>query len=133
MVFVRTVNLDRPDSDGDELVSELRKEDKDIELVKHQWGAFHGTALDLYLRRSEVRTVILCGLMTNFGVETTARAADELGYSVVCVEDGMASFSPSAHAFACNEIFPRLGHVCSTDVVVRELAGASQPKRASAI
>jgi nicotinamidase-related amidase len=114
VVLVRTVNLDRPDPDGDDLVPELTRLQNAIVVTKHQWAAFHGTPLDVHLRRDEVETVVIAGLMTNFGVEGTARAADELGYRTVVVEDASASFDPSLHAFSIREILPRLGATIST-------------------
>ncbi len=41
----------------------------DLVITKHQWGAFYGTELDLQLRRRGIRTVVLGGIATNFGVE----------------------------------------------------------------
>lgn len=53
----------------------LGKQDGDIEVTKRQWGAFYGTDLELQLRRRGVDTLILCGISTNIGVESTARNA----------------------------------------------------------
>ena len=120
VIFVRTVNLDRPEEDGDRLAPRIRRHATDLLVTKHQWGAFHGTPLDLQLRRSGVRGVVLAGVMTNFGIESTARAADELGYAVVLVEDASSSFTSEAHEFAVKEIFPRFGAtIVDTDEVLR--------------
>ena len=43
----------------------------DIVITKRQWGAFHGTELDLQLRRRGIRGIVLGGIATNFGVEFT--------------------------------------------------------------
>jgi nicotinamidase-related amidase len=102
----------------DHLVPELGPAPTDIVITKHQWGAFYGTELDLQLRRRGVRTIVIGGISTNFGVESTAREAFERGYALVFAEDAMASASAEAHAFACETIFPRLGHVRSTAVVL---------------
>jgi nicotinamidase-related amidase len=83
----------------------------DISVRKRQWGAFHGTELDLQLRRRGIDTIALGGIATNFGVESTARAAWEHGYAVVIVEDACASLSADAHAFAIERIFPRIARV----------------------
>jgi nicotinamidase-related amidase len=123
--FVRTQNLDREDLPGDELVPELGAEPSDIQILKHQFGAFHGTPLDLHLRRLGRRTLVLCGLMTNFGVESTARAADEYGYAVCAVEDALASVTRDAHRFSIAEIFSRLGEVRSAAEVIALL---TEPK-----
>jgi len=122
VILVRTENLDKPDPDGDELVDELGVTGADIVVTKHQWGAFHGTPLDVHLRRHGVRGLVLGGLMTNFGVESTARAADELGYGLTFAEDAMASFTAVAHEFAITTVFPRLGTVTTTRELLRRLA-----------
>lgn len=90
----------------------------DIHVVKRQWGAFYGTDLDLQLRRRGVRTVVVGGIATNFGVESTVRAAWEHGYDVVVPEDACATMSPELHAFAIGSIFPRLARVVQSAEIV---------------
>ncbi|MES2115960.1 MAG: isochorismatase family protein [Pseudomonadota bacterium] len=86
----------------------------DIIIDKRQWGAFYGTSLDQQLRRRGIRTLILGGIATNFGVESTARAARDLGYALVFAEDAMSSIDAELHRFAVQNIFPILGHVRAT-------------------
>jgi nicotinamidase-related amidase len=93
-----------------ELVDDLAQP-SDIRVTKHQWGAFYGTDLDLQLRRRGIKAVVLGGIATNFGVESTARQAHEAGYQVVIAEDAMTSLSSEMHAFAVNVIFPMLSRV----------------------
>jgi nicotinamidase-related amidase len=104
-----------------DLVPQLNVQPGDLTILKHQWGAFYGTELDLQLRRRGVRTIVLAGIATNFGVESTARDAWERNYNVVFVEDAMSSMAKDAHEFAVKSIFPRLGRVRSTEEVVRAL------------
>jgi len=85
-------------------------EASDIRITKRQWGAFHGTELDLQLRRRGIGTIVLGGIATNFGVESTARQAWEHGYEVVVVEDAAAALSAEMHAFAFGEILPRISN-----------------------
>jgi nicotinamidase-related amidase len=106
----------------DQIVPELGPEPGDILVTKRNWGAFYGTDLDLHLRRRGITTLVLGGISTNMGVESTARAAHEHGYQLVLVEDVMAAQSAGNHAFAVTQIFPRLGLVRSTGEV---LAGAA--------
>jgi nicotinamidase-related amidase len=105
----------------DEIVPELGPEPGDIVVTKRNWGAFYGTDLDLHLRRRGITTIVLGGIATNMGVESTARPAHELGYQLILVEDAMSSLSAEHHTFAVTQIFPRLGLVRSTEEV---LAGA---------
>lgn len=121
VIAVRTVNLDAPNPDGDQLVPELGLTAAAPVVVKHTMGAFSGTPLDLHLRRAGATGVVLAGLMTNFGVESTARAADEHGYSLIFVEDAMASLTAEMHAFATQTIFPVFGTVTTTEAILAAL------------
>ena len=111
-----------PPPDWSDLVLEMGPRAGDLVVTKHQWGAFYGTELDLQLRRRGVRTILLCGISTNFGVESTARDGWERGYALVFIEDAMSGLSAEAHAFAVGTIFPRIGRVRSTADVLAALA-----------
>ena len=104
--------------DWSEIVPEIRPRPGDIVIIKRQWGAFYGTALDLQLRRRGIRTLVYGGIATNFGVESTARDAYERGFEQVFVEDAMSGLTAEAHQFAITTIFPRMGRVRSTDDVL---------------
>jgi nicotinamidase-related amidase len=106
----------------DQISPALGRREHDILVTKRQWGAFYGTALDLQLRRRGVKTIVIGGIATNFGVESTARDAYERGYALVFVEDAMAGLSDDAHLFAIGNIFPRIGRVRSTEEVLKSLA-----------
>lgn len=89
----------------------------DLEIVKRQWGAFHGTELDLQLRRRCISTLVIGGIATNFGVESTVRDAWEHGYDVVVPEDLCATMSKPLHDLAIENIFPRLARVTRADAL----------------
>jgi nicotinamidase-related amidase len=110
--------------DWTEIVAELDPQPSDLRITKRQWGAFYGTELELQLRRRGVKAIVLGGISTNIGVESTARAAYEHGYQLVLVEDAMTSMSAEDHAFAVSKIFPRLGLVRSTEEVLAACAAA---------
>ena len=111
---------DRP-SDWSELVPEIPGTG-DIVVTKRHWGAFYGTELDLQLRRRGIRTIVLAGIATNFGVESTARQAYERGYEQVFVEDAMTSVSAELHEFTVKNILPRIGRVRSSEEVIQALS-----------
>lgn len=90
----------------------------DIIITKRQWGAFHGTELDLQLRRRGIDTIVLCGIATSIGVESTARYAYELGYNQIFPEDAMTSRNEEEHRSTIANIFPRIGQVKTTDEVI---------------
>jgi nicotinamidase-related amidase len=105
-----------------ELADELAATDSDIHITKRQWGAFHGTELDLQLRRRGITQIVLGGISTNIGVESTARAAYEHNYAVILAEDAMSAANAEQHRFAVEHIFPRLGRVRSTAAILEALA-----------
>jgi nicotinamidase-related amidase len=104
-----------------EFVPELNIQPSDFLITKHQWGAFYGTELDLQLRRRGIDTIILCGISTNFGVESTARFAYEYGFNQIFVQDAMAARSKEEHEHPLKYIFPRLGLIRKTDEVLQAL------------
>ncbi|UKV15743.1 hydrolase [Thalassospiraceae bacterium SW-3-3] len=110
MVDLPSVPAKCPPEDWGTLVDGL-VQPGDIVITKHQWGAFYGTELDLQLRRRGVDTIILGGVVTNFGVESTARSAWEHGYNVVIAEDTTATKSVEMHQFSITEILPRIARI----------------------
>ena len=83
----------------------------DLLITKKSWGAFSATPLDDELRRRGVRTIALAGVATQFGVESTARQAWELGYELVIVKDATTSLAAEAHDRTMRLIFPRIARV----------------------
>ncbi|SDL00442.1 isochorismatase family protein [Streptomyces indicus] len=86
----------------------------DIVVVKRTIGAFYGTGLDARLRECGVDTLVMAGLVTTMGVESTARAAADHGYEVEFVADAMSAPAADEHEFAVTRIFPRFGEVRQT-------------------
>jgi nicotinamidase-related amidase len=113
-----------PPADWADIVPALGPTPGDFVITKHQWGAFYGTALDLQLRRRGMTTIILCGISTNIGVESTARFAYEYGYQQIFAEDAMAALSGEEHQFAVTRIFPRMGLVRKTEEILSRLVEA---------
>jgi nicotinamidase-related amidase len=112
-------------ADWADLIPEVRTLPAAVVITKRQWSAFHGTELDLQLRRRGVKTILLCGIATNFGVESTARDAWQLGYDVVIAEDACTSMGDNMHDFAIRHILPRVSRIRSTDEIVAALGRAS--------
>ena len=102
-------------------LDELDQQDSDLVVTKRQWGAFYGTDLELQLRRRGIDTIVLGGIATNFGVESTARDAFERDFALIFAEDAMAGASAEAHAFALSTVFPRLGRIRSTRQILEAL------------
>jgi nicotinamidase-related amidase len=92
----------------------------DLLITKRQWGAFYGTELDLQLRRRGIQSIVLGGISTNIGVESTARNAAELGYELVIPEDLCSGASAEMHAFSFKYILPRVARITHADVITLE-------------
>jgi len=116
----------RPDlaafpADWTEFVPELGRQSGDHIVTKQRVGAFLGTDLDAYLRQRGVTQVVLAGIATSAGVESTARSAHDLGYNVTLVVDAMTDRSDEMHRHSAEKVFPRLGEVTRTDDVLKVL------------
>ena len=107
--------------DWTELIPELDRQPGDVVILKRQWGAFYGTDLDLQLRRRGLTTIILCGIATEIGVESTARDAYERGYELIFAADAMTGTNAESHLNSVVRIFPRMGRVRSTEQIVSAL------------
>jgi nicotinamidase-related amidase len=110
-----------PPPTASELIPEAGVQPGDIRVTKRQWGAFHGTGLDQQLRRKGIKTIVMGGIATNFGVESTARAGFDQGYEMVFAEDAMTSLSAEMHDFSVKKLFPIMGRVRSSDEIVKAL------------
>ena len=114
---------DRP-ADWTELVPELNQQPSDITVTKRSWGAFTTTDLDARLRKLGVTQVVIGGIATTAGVESTARSAHELGYNVTLAIDAMTDMNADAHTNSVTRIFPRLGETGTTAAIIAMLNAA---------
>jgi nicotinamidase-related amidase len=107
--------------DWAELVPELDQQPGDSLVTKQRWGAFLGATLDDHLRQRGVTHIVLTGVATSIGVESTARSAYDLGYHVTLVLDAMTDRDAGAHRHSVEKIFPRLGETATTGDVLQLL------------
>jgi nicotinamidase-related amidase len=101
-----------------ELVPELNRRPTDHAVTKQTWGAFTGTGLNEHLKSLGATQVVIAGIATSAGVESTARQAHELGYNVTLAVDAMTDRSAEAHANSITRIFPRLGETGTTQEMI---------------
>lgn len=104
---------------GNQIIDELKPEPSDFIIPKRRVSAFEGTYLDLMLRSHGIDTLLLGGVATNWGVESTARSASDRDYNLLVVRDCCYSFRPEHHEFAMTTIFPFIGLVSTTDEVLK--------------
>ncbi|GGM21308.1 isochorismatase family protein [Dactylosporangium sucinum] len=116
------VRVERPNvaeqPPGSGFVPELEPRVGDVVVVKRTIGAFHGTGLADRLRERGIDTVVMTGIATTMGVESTARAAADHGFEVLFVADAMSGMTAAEHEHALSVVFPRFGDVLDTDRVL---------------
>ena len=108
-------------ADWSEIAPDLLAIQPCLTVTKHNWSAFYGTNLDLQLRRRGISHIILGGLMTNFGVESTARDGWQHNYTVVVAEDACGSFNADLHGFAIANTLPRVSLVRKSSEIIAAL------------
>lgn len=108
--------------DWAELVDELDPQPGDHRVTKQRRSAFYDTGLDAHLRNLGVTQVVLTGISTTSGVESTARSAYDHGYHVVLATDAMTDTDSDAHNNSIERIFPKLGETATTAEILDMLA-----------
>ena len=108
--------------DYSDLEEALDRQSTDLMVTKRQWGAFFGTDLDLQLRRRRMTGIVLAGIATSMGVESTARQAFEHGYNVTVAATPSPISTSEAHARSLDWIFPMLGELGTTDEILALLS-----------
>ncbi len=101
-----------------DLVPELNQQPDDHTVTKRTWGAFTNTDLDEHLKNLGVTQVVIAGVATSAGVESTARSAHEHGFNVTLAVDAMTDTNPDAHLNSTTRIFPRLGETGTTQEII---------------
>ena len=121
----QTMNLKGLPHDWADLVPELNQQPEDHVVTKQTWGAFMRTDLAETLKKLGVTQVVVAGVATSIGVESTARQAFELGFNVVLATDAMTDLNPEAHRNSIERIFPRLGETGTTQKIIALLSERS--------
>ena len=107
-----------------DLVAELNQQPEDHLVTKRTWGAFTNTGLAEYLKRLGVTQLVVAGVATSIGVESTARQAHEQGFNVTLAVDAMTDLNLDAHLNSLTRIFPRLGETGTTGEIIDLLKNA---------
>jgi len=106
-------------ADWSELMDELKRQASDHTVTKRSWGAFANTGLEQHLRERGVTQVVVTGVSTSAGVESTARQAYDFGFNVTVVIDAITDMNLEAHENSVARVFPRMSETGTT----RELLG----------
>jgi nicotinamidase-related amidase len=117
----RAFSTENLPADWTEFVPELKRQPSDHTVTKRTWGAFTNTDLERYLRERGVTQVVVAGIATSGGVESTARHARDVGFNVALAVDAMPDLDPDAHLNSATRVFPRLGETGTTRELVDRL------------
>jgi nicotinamidase-related amidase len=109
-------------SEFTELAPGLEPHPSDTLVTRATWDAFAGTDLHAQLRAKGVTQLVIAGLATSFGVESTARRAYDLGYHVVLAVDAMSDMRAEARENSPARIFPLIGQTATTAKIVTLLS-----------
>lgn len=104
--------------DWTEFAPELGRQPQDIVVTKHTRGAFASTDLEQRLRSLGVTQVVMTGISTSAGVESTARHAHDLGFNVTFAVDAMTDRDRDLHENSVKRIFPGIGETGSTQDIL---------------
>jgi nicotinamidase-related amidase len=110
----RSFSLDRMPAGWTELIPQLNRQPSDHLVTKKTRGAFTNTDLEQYLKANAVTQVVIIGVSTSAGVESTARHAHELGFNVAVVTDAMTDTEADAHHNSVTRIFPKMSETGTT-------------------
>ena len=97
-----------------ELIPEMNRQPTDHTVTKYARGAFTHTDLEEHLRAQGVTQVVITGVATSAGVQSTASQAHEFGFNVTLVADAVTDLDLEAHTHSLSRIFPRLGETGTT-------------------
>jgi nicotinamidase-related amidase len=106
-----------------DLLPQLDRQPSDIAVTKRSWGAFATTDLEAQLKTRGVTQVIVAGVATSVGVESTARQAYEQGFNVTLALDAMTDLRVEAHDYSIRNVFPRIGETGATQEIISLLEG----------
>ena len=108
-------------ADATDPLSGLSVGPDDHHVTKTTVGAFTSTGLEAYLRKTGVTQVVVIGVATSFGVESTVRHAAELGFNVTVVTDAVTDLNEENHVRALTGIFPRMAETGTTQDLIDKL------------
>ena len=124
----RNAGAPRPrlSKESTEFIDEFAPEPTDLVVTKHSRSAFAGTGLADDLRSRGITQVVVVGIASGAGVESTARDAHEAGFNVTLPTDAMTDSVGERHAHSVREVFPQIAETGSTAELLELLDATAQ-------
>ena len=79
------------DTPGCEFHRSVQPRENEPVVVKHYPNSFRETELDTILKKADVKELVICGAMSHMCIDTTTRAAFDLGYKCQVISDACAT------------------------------------------
>ena len=110
---------------GHALVDELADGGKgaDFSVDKVAYSAFYMTQLEWVLKKRGIDTLMICGIVTNGGVASSARDAHVRDFHVMVLEDGCAAFKQEVHDTSIRDL-ANIGDILSCEQAIAQLQAA---------
>lgn len=105
------------DSWGGDFYEGIRPSGSDLVITKHRFNAFFNTDLDLVLKNKGIRTVIVCGVLTNVCVESTVRDAFFRDYYIIVPSDCVGTRDEELHRASLRTIATSFGLVVFSEEI----------------
>ena len=80
-----------PGTPGCKIHPSVQPEGVEAVITKHFPNAFRDTSLEDMLRSAGISELVLCGAMSHMCIDTTTRAAFDLGFSCTLIDDACAT------------------------------------------
>ena len=109
-----------------EILEEIKPLDDEIVVTKGCSGAFNATNLDQILANMRIKTLVCCGVATNYCVETTVRDAGDRDYNVILLHDASAAFTEEQDRMAFQVLNGTYAKVKSTDEILEQISRAAK-------
>ena len=114
----------QPPAGWSDLIPGLDRQPDDHVVTKRSWGAFASTDLEAFLRERGVTQLVIAGVATSDGVESTARHAYDLGFHVTIASDATTDIDAEAHQHSLARVLPKLGETATTGELIALLGKA---------
>ena len=80
-----------PNTKGSEIHESVKPKENEALIIKNYPSAFRETDLDGVLQRLQIRELVVCGAMSHMCIDTTVRAAFDLGHACTLISDACAT------------------------------------------
>jgi ureidoacrylate peracid hydrolase len=123
------MHITRAGSVGTEYHPDFQPQPGDLDIEKHRYSAFIGTALEMNLRCLGIQTVLVTGIATNVCVESTLRDAFQRDFYAVLIEDCCAGGSRALHDATVENVRRHFGGLVASSEEMVQVWSAVAPAR----